>query len=95
MLGGQHPLEVSSSLLPSCATEEGREGSSVLEASVSAGSCTPVLRPCVSVWEVSTCSLEFVGRHEPTGWKLAERLTPITYIAWSAWLVATGIALLA
>jgi hypothetical protein len=41
------------------------------------------------------CSLEFVGRHEPTGWKLAERLTPITYIAWSAWLIATGIALLA
>jgi hypothetical protein len=29
------------------------------------------------------CSLEFVGGHEPTGWKLAERLTPITYIAWS------------
>jgi hypothetical protein len=41
------------------------------------------------------CSLEFVGRHEPTGWKLAERLTPGTYIAWSLWLVATGVALLA
>ena len=41
------------------------------------------------------CSLEFVGRHEPTGWTLAERLTPITYIAWSLWLIATGIALLA
>jgi Domain of unknown function (DUF4386) len=41
------------------------------------------------------CSLEFVGRHEPTGWKLAERVTPIAYIAWSAWLIATGIALLA
>jgi hypothetical protein len=41
------------------------------------------------------CSLEFVGRHEPTGWKLAERLTPVTYIAWSLWLVATGVALLA
>jgi hypothetical protein len=40
------------------------------------------------------CSLEFVGRHEPTGWKIAERLTPITYIAWSLWLIATGIALL-
>jgi hypothetical protein len=39
------------------------------------------------------CSLEFVGRHEPTGWKLAERLTPVTYIAWSLWLVATGVAL--
>ena len=41
------------------------------------------------------CSLEFIGRHEPTGWKLAERLTPITYIAWSLWLIATGVALLA
>ena len=41
------------------------------------------------------CSLEFVGRHEPGGWKLAERLTPIAYVAWSLWLVATGIALLA
>jgi hypothetical protein len=41
------------------------------------------------------CSLEFVGRHEPTGWNLAERLTPITYIAWSLWLIATGIAVLA
>jgi hypothetical protein len=41
------------------------------------------------------CSLEFVGSHEPAGWKLAERLTPITYIAWSLWLVVTGVALLA
>jgi hypothetical protein len=41
------------------------------------------------------CSLEFVGGHEPTGWKLAERLTPPTYIAWSLWLIATGVALLA
>ena len=41
------------------------------------------------------CSLEFVGAHERTGWKLAARLTPITYIAWSLWLIATGIALLA
>jgi Domain of unknown function (DUF4386) len=40
------------------------------------------------------CSLEFVGGHEPDGWKLAERLTPIAYIAWSLWLIATGIALL-
>jgi hypothetical protein len=39
------------------------------------------------------CSLEFVGRFEPTGWKLAEQLTPIAYIGWSLWLVATGIAL--
>jgi hypothetical protein len=41
------------------------------------------------------CSLEFVGRFEATGWKVAQRLTPITYIAWSLWLIATGLALLA
>jgi hypothetical protein len=41
------------------------------------------------------CALEFVGRHEPGGWKVAERLTPVAYVAWSLWLVATGIALLA
>jgi hypothetical protein len=40
------------------------------------------------------CSLEFVGPAERHGWKLAATLTPITYIAWSLWLVATGIALL-
>lgn len=40
------------------------------------------------------CSLEFVGGHERDGWKLAEKLTPIAYIAWSLWLIATGIALL-
>jgi hypothetical protein len=40
------------------------------------------------------CSLEFVGGHEPGGWKLAEKLTPIAYVAWSLWLVATGVALL-
>jgi hypothetical protein len=40
------------------------------------------------------CSLEFVGGHEPAGWKVAAALTPITYIAWSLWLICTGIALL-
>jgi hypothetical protein len=39
------------------------------------------------------CSLEFVGPHEPTGWKLAEKLTPIAYVLWSLWLFATGVAL--
>jgi uncharacterized protein DUF4386 len=39
------------------------------------------------------CSLEFVGRAERSGWKPAERLTPIAYVAWSLWLVATGVAL--
>ena len=41
------------------------------------------------------CSLEFVGRAGEHGWKLAERLTPITYVAWSLWLIATGVALIA
>jgi hypothetical protein len=40
------------------------------------------------------CSLEFVGAFERTGWKLADQLTPIAYIAWSLWLLATGVALL-
>lgn len=43
---------------------------------------------------LALCSLEFVGPAERDGWKLAATLTPITYIAWSAWLVACGIALL-
>ncbi len=41
------------------------------------------------------CSLEFVGPHEPSGWKVAETLTPITYVVWSVWLVVTGVALIA
>ncbi len=40
------------------------------------------------------CSLEFVGPAERDGWRLAATLTPITYIAWSLWLVAGGITLL-
>jgi hypothetical protein len=40
------------------------------------------------------CSLEFVGRGEDSGWKLAETLTPITYIGWSIWLIAVGVGLL-
>jgi hypothetical protein len=39
------------------------------------------------------CSLEFVGAHERDGWKLAEKLTPLAYVAWSLWLIATGVAL--
>ena len=39
-------------------------------------------------------ALEFVGANEPRGWSLAERVTPIAYIAWSLWLVACGVALL-
>jgi Domain of unknown function (DUF4386) len=40
------------------------------------------------------CSLEFVGRTEDSGWELAATLTPITYIGWSLWLIAVGVALL-
>jgi Domain of unknown function (DUF4386) len=39
-------------------------------------------------------SLEFVGPFERNGWKVAAALTPVTYIVWSLWLVATGVALL-
>jgi hypothetical protein len=39
-------------------------------------------------------SLEFVGRFEERGWKLAGTIIPIAYIAWSLWLVIFGIALL-
>jgi hypothetical protein len=41
------------------------------------------------------CSLKFVGRVGDQGWKHAERLPPIAYIAWSLWLMATGVAVLA
>src|SRR5215217_1703460 len=40
------------------------------------------------------CALEFVGGHEPHGWNVAERLTPPAYVAWSLWLMVTGVALL-
>ena len=39
-------------------------------------------------------SLEFVGRFEEQGWKLAGAIVPISYIAWSIWLIATGLLLL-
>jgi len=40
-------------------------------------------------------SFEFVGGFEEKGWKLAGTVVPIAYTAWSVWLVATGIGLLA
>jgi Domain of unknown function (DUF4386) len=43
---------------------------------------------------LALCSLEFVGPFERSGWKLAARLTPVTYVVWSLWLVATGVVLL-
>ena len=39
-------------------------------------------------------SLEFVGRFEEQGWKLAGAIVPITYIAWSLWLILSGLVLL-
>ena len=44
---------------------------------------------------LTACSLEFVGHFEPTGWKLAGAAVPIVYVAWSLWLIAIGVALLA
>jgi hypothetical protein len=38
-------------------------------------------------------SLEFVGRSEEQGWKLATAIIPITYIAWSLWLIVSGLVL--
>ncbi len=43
---------------------------------------------------LALCSFEFVGPFERNGWKLAGAITPVTYIVWSAWLVATGVFLL-
>jgi hypothetical protein len=37
---------------------------------------------------------EFVGRFEEHGWKLASAIVPITYVAWSLWLVLSGLELL-
>ena len=39
-------------------------------------------------------SLEFVGPFEEKGWKLAGTIVPIAYIAWSLWLVVSGVMLL-
>ena len=39
-------------------------------------------------------SLEFVGRFEEHGWKLAGTIVPIAYTAWSLWLLAVGVMLL-
>jgi hypothetical protein len=39
-------------------------------------------------------SAEFLGPNEEHGWALAGAAIPILYIAWSFWLLATGIALI-
>ncbi|WP_395245265.1 DUF4386 domain-containing protein [Agromyces sp. MMS24-K17] len=43
---------------------------------------------------LALCSLEFLGGFEEHGWRLAGAVTPFAYLAWSAWLVGTGVALL-
>lgn len=40
------------------------------------------------------CSLEFVGKSEPKGWKFAGAITPLVYVAWSLWLIAIGVSML-
>jgi hypothetical protein len=40
------------------------------------------------------CAMEFVGKNELNGWKLAATITPFVYIAWSLWLVGLGMSLL-
>ena len=39
-------------------------------------------------------SLEFVGRFEESGWKLAGTIVPLAYIGWSLWLAVAGVVLL-
>ena len=36
---------------------------------------------------------QFVGRFVEQGWKLAGATVPITYIAWSLWLILSGLVL--
>jgi hypothetical protein len=40
-------------------------------------------------------SAEFLGPNEERGWRLAGAAIPILYIAWSIWLLAMGVALIA
>ncbi len=40
-------------------------------------------------------SAEFLGPNEERGWALAGAAIPVLYIAWSVWLLAMGIALIA
>jgi hypothetical protein len=44
---------------------------------------------------LAVCSLEFVGPFERAGWRWAGSVVPFAYIAWSLWLVAYGITVLA
>jgi hypothetical protein len=62
-------------------------GIALLTASTPLGILGIVIGPALML-----CSLAFVGRS--TGWTVAEKLTPPAYVAWSLWLVATGVVLL-
>jgi hypothetical protein len=62
-------------------------GAALLTESIPLGILGLVIGPALML-----CSLEFVGRR--TGWTVAERLTPPAYVAWSLWLVVTGIIFL-
>jgi hypothetical protein len=38
---------------------------------------------------------EFLGPNEEHGWALAGKAVPVLYVAWSLWLCALGVALIA
>jgi hypothetical protein len=44
---------------------------------------------------IAVGSAEFLGPNEERGWSLAGAAIPILYIAWSVWLLAMGVALIA
>jgi hypothetical protein len=44
---------------------------------------------------LAVCSAEYLGPNEEGGWKIAGAAIPILYIAWSLWLLAMGIGLIA
>jgi hypothetical protein len=44
---------------------------------------------------IAVGSAEFLGPNEERGWGLVGTAIPVLYIAWSVWLLAMGIALLA
>ena len=44
---------------------------------------------------IAICSAEFLGPNQERGWALAGAAIPILYVAWSLWLLAMGVALIA
>jgi hypothetical protein len=45
--------------------------------------------------ELAVGSAEFLGPNEERGWGLVGAAIPLLYIAWSLWLLAIGVALIA